>query len=1141
MLMPSTTTINTSAVPSLLPLKLSAPPVRAGTVLRPELQALLADVRLHPVTLLVAPAGYGKTTLLSQWVQELTRTNAPISWLALDSTERDPMLFLAYLIGAFQSTFPDVGAEAWRLLHTATQLERDWPLVSGALCADLQRKVPTTAFLFLDDLQSVAESAVITQILGYMLRAAPPTLHFVIASRRMPTFAPLARLRAEGQLLEMTQRDLHLSVDDVQVLLEGQGVILNASELALLMARTEGWALSVQLVARALAVQAPERRGPFLQALRGREAQLLDYLATEILADLPKEMIAFLRLAALPASFDADLLTEALERDDVDYLLGRAVALGLPVAPLDQRGNKMRFHPLWRELLLRDLPELHDSESLRMLHRRFGRAFKNRGELEAAFEHYAQAEAIDELARTLRECAWPLLRTPQRELVRRWLGRLPATIRDVDAELQHMWGVSLVAFDPAQAITTIERAIDLYRRDKLYGRELRALADLVAVLGWQTRPNDLVALCVRAIRAANRVRDPWSQGAARVCVSAILYSKGRFTAALRVARQALSYPLNTTWHWLLALTVGSICAEAGRPAEALAMLDQALETPHVDLDDRLRQNLLRLRAMALYELGQTTEALTLAIQAHRHLSDYYRGSVVGTSAMHLAMLLMLQGRVDEGMTYLAQARAAIHGTGALGSLASLQVLEVYSVLMRGQMTNAPGAVGSVVRRLQEPSPLGSDFRLWLLMVIVLGESGNEQRALDLLDSTIAHMQARGYRLFLACAYLYRAWLIGSSDPAAHRTALEQGWTLMEADNLHYLPLLSNKVIAQVARAGLRADIAPATIGGVLRHQLGEEAIELLQALLDTGDKHVRVHAAQLLGQYGSMAAYTAMRGLLKDRDAAVRRIAEAALTTLVYRPSYTLRIRTLGSFALWRGDQEVRDRDWRSSKARHLFQLLLTERGRTIARERILDVLWPELDTEAAANNLRVTMNRLSKAIDPDRPDGAPSSYIVQQGDTFCFNVECDYSIDAVEFAAAVTDGQQAEQRGVRHKAIACYRQAVALYQGPYLPDLLYEDWTVVERERLTLLFTDAALRLGALLLEEGQTHEAIGLAWRVLEQDQLQEDAYQLLMRAHAALGERSTALRVFARCTAVLRDELGVAPLDETVALFHAIRTMR
>jgi LuxR family transcriptional regulator, maltose regulon positive regulatory protein len=1129
------------AAAALLPLKLTPPPVREGALIRPDLQALLSEVRLHPITLVVAPAGYGKTTLLSQWAHSLGRTGAAVAWLTLDSGERDPAMLLAYLIRAFQSVFPALGADAWRVLHSVANPARDWPLVAGALCSDLQRKVPTALFLFLDDLHLAAESAVTGQVLGYILRAMPPTVHLVAAARRAPTFAPLARMRTEARLLELTQRDLHLSAGEARQILALQDVTLREDELALLLARTEGWALSLQLAARALASVPLAQRGSFVRALGGSQEQLLNYLATEVLADLPAEVIAFLRLAAIPAHFDAALLAEVLDNDNTPYLLQRAQVLGLPLLPLDEGGDRLRFHPLWRELLLRGVAEVVDQAELDELHRRFGRAFELRGNLEEALEHYASADDEEELARALRERAWPLLQTPRRDLVRRWLERLPATMRENDPDLLSMWGYSQIVADPSQARQALERAADLFRRAGNHERELRAASDLAALLFWQARPTAFMAVCVRAIRAANGARDAWSRGAALTCVTAILATKGRHAAALRVARQAAWQPLNPAWRWLLAMLVSSVTNQLGRPAEALLAVDDALRLPQVDQDDRLRQNLLRQRAMARFLQGHTAEGTGLALDAHRHLGDYYGDGTSGFSAVQLALMLTLQGRFDEAATYIAQARSAFHEMGALAPLAGLQVLELYAQQRRGQGQRGVGAVNSVLRRLDEAEGYNSDLRLRLLLALVLGEGGEPCRALALAGETAERMRERGYRLFLAVARLYVAHLAGVCGAAGVRdAALQEGWSLLAAEGMCYVPILPPEALADVASAAMRAGIEVETVGRLLPRQMPEHAVALLQSLLDDPAPLVRTRAAVLLGDMGAGTAYPALRALLKDKNQAVRAAAEGALGRLVYRPPYTLRIRTLGGFAIWRGDQEVKDRDWRSSKARQLFQLLLTERGRALPRDRVLDTLWPDLETDAAANNLRVTMNRLGKALEPDRPDGAPPAYLMMQGDTYSFNTASDFQVDAADFAEAVAEGQRAEQRRQRSAAMAAYRRAIELYGGPYLPDTTYEDWTVVERERLMLLFNEAALALGRLLETDGQTHEAIGLAWRVIENDRANEDAYQLLMRAHAALGERSTALRLYARCIAALREELGVAPLPETTRLYETLREL-
>ncbi len=1129
------------AAQALLPLKLVPPPLREGVLLRPDLQAQLAEVRVQPLTLVIAPAGYGKTTLIAQWEQELSRTGAPVAWLTLDAGERDPALFLAYLIRAFQASFPGLGRDAARVLSSAAALERDWPLVAGALCSDLQRRVLSAAFLFLDDAHHVVDSAVIGQILGYLLRAAPPTLHVVIASRREPGFAPLARLRAERRIVEVRQPDLHLTPDQARQILSIQGVTLSEAELATLLARTEGWALSLQLAARALADQPAEQRGAFVEALGGSQEQLLAYLAAEVLADLPAEVIEFLRLAALPPHFDAALIEAVLLRDDTPYLLRRTRALGLPLTPLDVQGDRLRFHPLWRELLLRDIHEVVDDETLAALHRRFGREFELRGELEEALEHYALAGSAADLERALRERAWPLLNSPRRDTVRRWIEQIPIAHRETNPDLIYMWGYSQIVANPAQAAQAIERAIDLFHRSGAFARELRAYSDLAALLFWQARPTEFTAVCVRAVRAANLARDAWSRGAALTCATAMLATKGRLVAALRVAHHAATHPLNPAWHWLLAMIVTSIHNQLGRPADSLMIVDQALQLNQVDSNDRLRQNLLRQRAMALYELGQHTEAIALALDAHRYLGDYYRDGTAAGSASQLALLLSLQGRFDEAAIYVAQARAAFHDLGALAQLASLQAIELYGQLGRGQAARATAAVGTVLRRLDDAEGAAPDLRLRLLLALVLGEGGEHRRALDLLIEATGQMQRRGYRAFLASAYLYGAYLAGDCGETDLRNVwLREGWGIAAEDECVFLPMLPAAALKDTALAALRAEIAPAAIGRILPRHLADEAVAPLQDLLSDPSPPVRTYAVRLLGDLGAASAYPALRTLLKDRSPAVRQAAEDALERLVYRPPYTLRIRTLGAFAVWRGDHEVRDREWRSSKARQLFQLLLTERGRAVPRELVLDTLWPEMEPEAAANNLRVTVNRLSKALEPDRPDGAPPAYLIQQGETYSFNTASDHQLDTVEFTAAIAEAQRAEQRGQRAAIIAAYRRAIALYGGPYLPDNMYEDWTVVERERLAMMFIEAALRLGALLLDEGAIHEAIGLAWRVVEIDQTQEDAYRLLMRAHAALGERSTALRLYARCTEVLQQELGVAPLPDTTALYASLRDM-
>jgi len=296
----------------LLPLKITPPPVRSDEMLRPDLQALLAEVRLLPATVVVAPAGYGKTTLLAQWADQLIQTGAQVAWLGLEATDQEPALLLAYLIGAIRRVIPSLGDQASRILQSISSLDRNWPLVAGALLSDIQRELQSLTVLILDDVHLVADGPITADLLGYLLRAAPPHLHIVMASRRPLTFAPLPRLRAEGTLLEVGANDLLLRRHEVVELLQRAGLTLSDQH------------------------------------------DLFEYLASEVLSELPEPLVDRLICAALLGQVNPALLDEALNVRDSAQLIEQAIAFGLPITVDSGSTNGervFRFHPLWQRLL----------------------------------------------------------------------------------------------------------------------------------------------------------------------------------------------------------------------------------------------------------------------------------------------------------------------------------------------------------------------------------------------------------------------------------------------------------------------------------------------------------------------------------------------------------------------------------------------------------------------------------------------------------------------------------------------------------------------------------------------------------------------------------------------------------------------
>ena len=254
-------------------------------------------------------------------------------------------------------------------------------------------------------------------------------------------------------------------------------------------------------------------------------------------------------------------------------------------------------------------------------------------------------------------------------------------------------------------------------------------------------------------------------------------------------------------------------------------------------------------------------------------------------------------------------------------------------------------------------------------------------------------------------------------------------------------------------------------------------------------------------------------------------------------PAPELRVQTLGRFVVWRGGEKMPEADWGREKARRLFQYLITYHRQHIPKERIAGELWPHLDAARADRDFKVALNAVQSVLEPDRPPRSPSSYITRNGLSYGLNADAPITLDVTEFEDDIAAGNTTEKSSPE-QAIDLYRRALVLYQGDYLPDAIYEDWSSAERERLVALYLSGAGRLARLLLDAGDLLETINWSQKVLAVDPCWEEAYRLLMRAHMANGNRPLAIRAYRQCRKALFDELGIEPMNETTRLYEQIR---
>ena len=430
----------------LLRTKTTIPPLSPRLIQRARLLEQIDDGMRRALTLVIAPAGFGKTTLLAAWAGS---GRLPVAWLALQPNDRPPERFLAYLIQSLQTISPRLGQTSLALLRGRAP--------EGALFALLNdlAEVESDIALVLDDYHSV-DSPEIAQMVSLLLEHRPATFHLVIGTRVAPSFS-LARLRALAQVTEIDAADLRFSLAEQSDFLQKcMGIQPGAVQSAELDRSTEGWAVGLQLAGLALARQPGDWRLPV-----GRE-YIFDYLAKEVLQREPANVQDFLTKTALPDRFCLELCQAILaieqggaQPEDAPALLAYLERANLFLVPLDSSGTWFRYHALFTEFLRRQL----SSQQVEPLYRAASQWFEEYGLLDDAIHSATHAGDFDRTASLIETHYLDLLQRGEQAALSEWLNALPAAVFEQRPRLWLAKGwVSIIAIDSDQAEACAQKA-----------------------------------------------------------------------------------------------------------------------------------------------------------------------------------------------------------------------------------------------------------------------------------------------------------------------------------------------------------------------------------------------------------------------------------------------------------------------------------------------------------------------------------------------------------------------------------------------------------------------------------------------------------------------------------------------------------
>jgi LuxR family maltose regulon positive regulatory protein len=422
---------HTVAKNPLLETKLYIPKRRPGLVSRPRLIERMQQASEGKLTLVSAPAGFGKTTLLAEWLASSKRA---AGWVSLDQNDNDPAFFWAYFITALQKACPEpcrrgrpeVGESALALLHSLQPPPIDSILTTLINEISAIEQDPSTGSghrftLILDDYH-VIDAQPIHSAIAFLLDHLPPQMHLIIASRSDPPL-PLSRLRARGDLTELRASDLRFTPDEAAAFLnEVMSLNLSASDVAALETRTEGWIAGLQLAA--LSMQGRDDLPGFVRAFTGNDRYIVDYLVEEVLWRQPERVRSFLLQTSILDRLSGPLCDAVTEREDGKRMLEALDRGNLFVVPLDDKRQWYRYHHLFADVLRAHALE-EQPDQIPALHRRAAFWFEEHGMSAEAIEQARAAGDHETVARLLAANFEAFERIGRYASIARWFASLP--------------------------------------------------------------------------------------------------------------------------------------------------------------------------------------------------------------------------------------------------------------------------------------------------------------------------------------------------------------------------------------------------------------------------------------------------------------------------------------------------------------------------------------------------------------------------------------------------------------------------------------------------------------------------------------------------------------------------------------------
>jgi LuxR family maltose regulon positive regulatory protein len=1052
----------------------------ADALPRPHLIGWLEAQSDRRMILISAPAGYGKTTLL---IDFLKGSKHPSAWFQIDEADSDPAVFVSNLIEAIRSIprslYASAAQAAHSLLHNSDS-NLDPRRVLSVLINDLIEKTPPPFLIAFEDYHFITNPAV-HQLVDFFIDHAPAGVQLIISSRSDPMLA-LGRLRARGQLAELRAADLRFRDDEVAAWITRDVPDLPNESLTLLSEKTEGWAAALQIVRTSLLGKDQTAARETISGLSGSHRHIFDYLADEVFQRQSNDRQEFLLRTAILSQLDASICNAMADIHNGQAMLEELETQNLFLISLDPQRRWYRYHFLFQDFLLNKLAGENPPRKNALV-RRAAQYYEEHGEYEAAFQHYATVQDYESAARAIEAVAEDYIERGRVEIAQRSLSLIPADIQRSRPNLliqqgnahrrMGQAGLAIAAYEEARAafsaqkdssglsralthLAEIHRAQGNYPQAEGLGVQaleaasendhaaraeaLMALAKSTGFLTGMDRGRALAEQAVDESRLASDQISKLSQASFLQALGQICWWHGDPHASARYCKEALSLapdplsPMAAQCHILLVtpnlywreLQTALYHAEEGLRIAQILHLNELIPAAYTALGNTLTR---------IGETARAENALRESVDLARRLGMASYEQLMATG--YLAYNLYGQGRVDESRQ-LAEGALWTHA----GSHDTYEAYVCRSVL--------------------------ADIAL---------ECGDLQRAKNLFAELVEIGNRRQFKIPLAMVHF----------------------------GLAYIDLTANKTKRGMDHARRALELI--------------EPTKAFQLFVDQGDRSVIVCRALI--EAGAQSPF--IDRVLENLPTKKRKTARITIAD-----SSAIEVRTLGRFAVSIRGEEITQERWVSTKARDLLAYFITFRGEHIPADRAFDSIWSEKPGRGLTA-FHTALSRLRSALRTD--EKSPRLILVEAGE---YRIDsARFKIDIDEFDSALAKARAIENHETKS---ALYEQALQLYGGEYLQNFYY-DWLMPERQRAAQTYIGALEALADIHHTGRRYTHALELLQRALRIDPLQEDLHCQAMRVYASLGDRAGLMRQYQDLKEILLQEIGFEPLPATVRLYERL----